>query len=137
MASATVGHWRGACVAAWNLLLIPVSTFASDASGRFGILFPSSENTCGTYVTARDGARAGAHGRENMYANWLTGFITAYNMQTPDNYDVAASTDVPSMMLWLENHCRKHPLESFDDAVNALVIELMPKRQHNAPQQEK
>jgi hypothetical protein len=90
-----------------------------------------------TNSTARRFSARGRTCAQNIYANWLTGFLTAYNMQTPDTYDVAASTDVPWMMLWLENHCRKQPLESFDDAVITLVIELMPERQHNAPKQEK
>jgi hypothetical protein len=86
---------------------------ASDPNGAFNIDFPKDEMSCGTFVSAREEAKRGSHFRESKYVHWLFGFVTAYNVLQPDTYDIDGSTDLASQLLWLENYCKSHPLDSF------------------------
>jgi hypothetical protein len=114
-------------------LLFPLAAQSADSQGRFWQVEVVSEASCGTFVTARDEARRGRHGHENIYLDWLAGYLTAYNTLQPDTYDIQGAADMPSLMLWLENHCKARPLDSFGTAVSELTTELYPKRVKQAP----
>ena len=34
---------------------------------------------------------------------WIAGYITAYNRQTPDVYQILGSTDIESVYLWIDS----------------------------------
>src|SRR5438874_1819153 len=44
------------------------------------------------------------------YATWVTGYLTAVNIRTPDTYDIAGATDLDGVMLWIENYCNKNTI---------------------------
>jgi hypothetical protein len=102
---------------------------AADENGQYATLAASNENTCGTYISARDEAHHGQFARQNMYKSWLMGFVTGYDFGAPDTYDIAPSMDLDAMMLWVENYCRRNPLASFAQSAGALVTQLAPDRQ--------
>jgi hypothetical protein len=96
---------------------------AADSTGKYMLLAES----CGTYV--RDYARGGAQRVESEA--WIQGYVSAYNRLMADTYDIRGTTDMPSMMLWLNNYCHKQPLESLEDAMQSLIFELYPRRKRS------
>ena len=56
----------------------------------------------------------------SLFQQWAMGFITSYNWANPNSSDLFQQTDVPDVMLWLENYCKEHPLEAFFNAVYEL-----------------
>ena len=79
-------------------------------------------------MSARDEGRRGSHSRENAYVAWLMGYVTAYNRLTADTYDIEGHCDLHTLLPWLEDHCKAHPLISFPDAVETLTNTLYPNR---------
>ena len=70
--------------------------------------------TCGHYVSTREGFRKGSAGDRVevlMYLSWLDGFATARSVQ--QSRDVFKGKDSDAIALWLENYCRENPLDSF------------------------
>ncbi len=53
--------------------------------------------------------------------------MTALNWSDSDQRDMLAGSDAEGAMLWVENYCRNHPLDTFFDATLALRRELSEK----------
>jgi hypothetical protein len=60
--------------------------------------------------------------------SWLAGYITAYNRQTPDTYDVLGATDFDTALRFIDGYCKAHPLDSLTAAMEALTESLYPTR---------
>lgn len=105
------------------LFVTLTEVYASDKSGKYEVLGQGMQS-CGAYVQSRKGD----HLKEVSFMVWVAGFLTAYNMYTPDTYDVTANVDLDGLMGWLENYCGANPLKNFSSAVDSLVSELRPKR---------
>ncbi len=116
-----------------TLTLSPLLVSAGDKNGYFQSVIGKDERTCGSYVLARDEGRRGSFEKQNNFATWLAGYLTGYNQLMPDTYDIKGNSDMNSLLLWLENYCKKNPLEDFISAVDMLVNELHPKRHKQAP----
>ena len=119
------------------LLMLPVVGNAADSKGAYSIVLPKDGTigSCGTYVVARDEGRRGDYRKVNDHSAWLMGYLTGYNARTSDTYDIMGNKDLQSLLLWLENYCKQHPLDSFAVAVNFLIIELYPTRARTAPKE--
>ena len=59
---------------------------------------------------------------------WIAGYITAYNRQTPDTYDVLGITDFDAALRFVDSYCKAHPLDNLTVAMEALTEDLSPKR---------
>ena len=114
-------------------LFLPATVNASDIDGNYQSYLDQRMGSCGQYVAARDEARRGNHHAANLYINWMAGYLTAYNIEKPDTYDIAGQTDREAMLLWLENHCKENPLRTFSSAMALLMNELHPERIRKAP----
>jgi hypothetical protein len=114
-------------------LLASYALVAADENGQYATLSASNESSCETYISARDDAHRGQYARQNMYKFWLMGFITGYDFGAPDTYDIAPSMDLDTMMLWVENYCRRNPLATFGQSAGALVTQLTPDRLVHKP----
>ena len=121
-----------AVAAAW-LLLCASSSFAADRNGRFFVWYAEKVKSCGSFINARDEGRRGNYLHENGFSDWLASYLTGYNFGAPNTFDIAHGLDADSMMQWLENSCRKKPLQDFSEAAQRLVIELFPQRTTTAP----
>ena len=116
-----------------TLLGLPVSVLAEDKNGFYKSWFPGDENSCGPYIEARaEGRWTGSREKESTYAIWLMGYLTGVNAGMPDTFDISPA-DQYEELLWLENWCKKHPLEPFTRAADSLIVELHPKRIKQAP----
>ena len=116
------------------MFFLPATVNAEDIDGAYFILFHKTEmGSCGQYVTARDEGRRDKRRQENIHISWIIGYLSAYNRQTPDTYHIMGQTDLPAILLWLENYCKRNPLEHFAKAVELLTDELHPRRIRKAP----
>ena len=59
---------------------------------------------------------------------WVAGYVTAYNRQTPDTYDVLGVTDFEAAMRFIDGYCKAHPLDNLTTAMEALTEDLYPRR---------
>ena len=116
------------------MFFLPASVNAADIDGNYRASVSEAKiRSCGQYVTARDEMRRGAHRKINTHIDWIFGYLTAYNRQTPDTWDIQGQIDLLGMLLWLENYCKQNPLVNFTRAMESLMDELHPKRIHKAP----
>jgi hypothetical protein len=60
------------------------------------------------------------------YAQYINGYITAYNYLKVGKKDWAEGTDADGILLFVLNYCKEHPLKNFNDGVKALMRELDP-----------
>jgi len=59
---------------------------------------------------------------------WIAGYITAYNRQTADTYDVLGITDFDSALRFIDGYCKAHPLDNLTAAMEALTESLYATR---------
>ncbi len=115
-------------------LFLPATVNSSDINGKYSVSVTTGKmESCGQYVAARDEGRRGKYRGENRHINWIFGYVTAYNMQTRNTWEITGQTDTEAMLLWLENYCKKNPLDGFADAMEKLMGELHPKRIRKMP----
>ena len=59
---------------------------------------------------------------------WIAGYVTAFNRQTPDTYDVLGVTDFEAALRAIDSYCKAHPLDNLTKAMESLTEDLYPKR---------
>jgi hypothetical protein len=99
------------------------AALAADGEGNFAVKGAGLE-TCRTYLAARDEAAA----RFLVFRTWVNGFVTAYNMQTSDTFDVSPMHSIEALSSALANVCEDMPDEAMVNAVASLVAGLAPAR---------
>lgn len=99
------------------------SSMAADAEGAYGSLRPES---CREFrrVHASD-ERTPA---QTNIRGWIAGYITAYNRQTQDTYDILGVTEFDAALRFIDGYCRAHPLDNLTAAMEALTEDLYAKR---------
>ena len=110
-----------------GLTLASTALWGMDMEGRFST---QGARSCGQYVeAARDKKISLGYAATEA---WVAGYITAYNSETRDTYDILGASDLKSAMLWLENWCNSNPLRNMGDAMQSLTAELHPRRHRSA-----
>lgn len=73
---------------------------------------------CGQWVSGHDDA---------IYSAWLMGYISAVNSWARINglMDVSRGTPGVSMLMWMKEWCRNHPLDQAATAAAALIGEIV------------
>jgi len=103
---------------------ITTPVMARDKNDEYSIRGPI---TCGVWVKDRQKDDWG----HVSNALWIAGFFTAYNLQTPDVYDILGSTDLESALLWMDKYCQENPLSTLAGGMEFLTAELWPNRKRN------
>lgn len=96
---------------------------AADSQGLYQTLYFVP---CANYAEHRKEAMGtGNNALDQVYiAGWLSG----YNYLTPNTYDILPSHDLPGVMKWLDEFCKKNPSLSVDAGLLQLTDELYPNR---------
>ena len=81
------------------------------------VTFGQGVTSCGQYLEDRKGDSLDA----KLASLWLQGYLTRF---ARDERIAEVSTDVPSMMQWIENYCRDNPLRDFAYAAAMLTRHL-------------
>jgi hypothetical protein len=99
------------------------SVMAADADGAYWSQRPE---TCREFRRLQ-----GSDERTPALMNirsWIAGYISAYNRQTPDTYDVLGTTDFDTALRFIDGYCKAHPLDNLTAAMEALTENLYPTR---------
>jgi hypothetical protein len=99
---------------------------AADAKGGYGT---NGVRSCAVFLQEFE---AKSWGQVAIQA-WLAGYITAYNLQTPNTNQILGNSDLLGAELWVKNYCEKNPLKNIANAAESLMTELYPKRATKAP----
>jgi len=94
---------------------------AIDKNKQYGSL---GKISCGKWIVARK--TMGLDEIARIW--WISGYITAYNGQTPDVFDILGNTDAESAHLWMDKYCQENPLSNLAEGMKGLTIELWPNR---------
>lgn len=80
---------------------------------------PATES-CGTWVS-----HISPEDLERLAdVSWLNGFLSGYNVWSPEPGTATSATDMRGMVAWIDNYCRAHPLETVGTAATVLVYTL-------------
>lgn len=60
--------------------------------------------------------------------SWISGYLSAYNRQTPDTFDITGITDFEQVVLSVEKFCKANPLADVSAAMEAVTDQLHPTR---------
>jgi len=103
---------------------------SADANRQFSVRGLGT-HTCGKYLEASNQDEK----ETAEYANWLTGFFTAYNWLEPDTYDIAPSSQYKQagLLNFLDLYCGKNPEKRVIDAATAFVKAIYDKREKTGP----
>lgn len=93
---------------------------ALDDQGNYFVR-GTGNRLCAAYLDARQ------EGRDSQFAEWLAGYITAFDRWTADVWRIETG-DFDLSMIWIEDYCRVHPGETFDVAAQNLIAFLYPNR---------
>ena len=105
-------------------VLVGLSTVAraSDKSKFYAL----HDETCRQYLVDRS-----ATATTLPHVAWISGYISAYNRQTPDTYDIANGRPSPEFIPWIDRWCQSNPDKSLGTAMETLTSELAPKRRRS------
>jgi len=114
------------------LLVIFLSATAAVAADRNGEFYSRGvgARTCQQYL-------ADATGQTEIfpfYRSWLNGYLTAYNAQAADTYDIAPNATVEGLAETMARICQENPGRPFWAAAVALTRALQPNRVVVKPQ---
>lgn len=121
----TVIHALAACVVVFS----PHLARAADAAGIVWIGGGAGGVECPSFVSVMERARAAGLGtveyvsQTQGFMNYVVGFQTGYNMQTPNTCDIFAHVSSDQVLAWAENWCRANPLLKFGGGMIALAKE--------------
>ncbi|MCH8079863.1 MAG: hypothetical protein IIA06_08825 [Proteobacteria bacterium] len=100
-------------------------TMAADKDGFYASY---DDYSCGDWVKYR--ANGGI--KEITGKWWIVGYLTAYNKETSDVYNILGSTDLESVYLWMDKYCQENPLKGLSYGMDILTNELWPNRKRTA-----
>jgi hypothetical protein len=75
------------------------------------------DRSCGTWATRKQDFTT-----DISSTAWLTGFMTGMAVGT--SVDVLRDVDGDSVLLWMDNYCKAHPLDKVATGAATLFIEL-------------
>jgi len=108
-------------------LTFPLLSQAADNNKNFAAKGLAAAS-CSSFVEER--AKQSRPYAEAMA--WLTGFISAYNYQAPDTYDVAPWQSAELLSSLLASYCKAHPKESLVVATTRLLDSIAEERLRTA-----
>ncbi|MBN1377886.1 MAG: hypothetical protein JXA04_01470 [Gammaproteobacteria bacterium] len=101
---------------------------AKDIDGEF-VVFSAGANTCTDYLVAR---RIGRLAME-PYRQWLSGYLSAFNLIVVNTYDIVGESSYTQITDWLDRYCAENKEVSFVNASATLTVSLYPQRHNLAP----
>ena len=102
---------------------------ASAQQTRITRIMGFAETSCGTWTAERK--KRSPYLKELMEL-WALGFLSGSNWSRKDP-DRLVGLDADAITSWLDNYCRRNPLETFPSAVIALAKELAQRAADKPP----
>lgn len=98
--------------------------YAADANNKYK-LRGMGALTCGKYLEER---RTDIKGT-SKYADWMTGYLTAYNFLQPQTYDIAPNHNATALLTYFDLYCSKNQNHLIGQAAAEFVKAVYNKRQ--------
>lgn len=112
------------------LLLLTISlavpAYAVDSAGNFAI-WGAGKKSCHKYNLAR------AADDYNNYKDYVMGYLTAYNHQAPNTYNISGEMTLDDIIQWLDDECQLKPVISFEEALTGFILEHHETRMMSQP----
>jgi len=108
------------------LMLISFSGHSADKSGNFAI-WGAGNKSCHSYYQARE------VNDFDKFKDYLMGFLTAYNIITPETYSISGSMKLDDVLTWFDDHCGLQPTISFEHALSDFISEHFDNRMKTSP----
>jgi hypothetical protein len=107
----------------WMLLstLAVYSTISGASDGKK--FYALHDETCRQYLIDRS-----ATPTTLPHVAWVAGYISAYNRQTPETYDIANGQKSSNFIPWLDRWCQANPDKSLGSGMEKLTSELAASR---------
>ena len=109
-------------------LTLPPPTLAKDIDGEF-IAFSVGTGSCKNYLAAR---QAGGSSFQT-YKDWLSGYLSAFNLIVANTYDIVGKRRYKQLIRWVDRYCNKNQQQAFVNAAAQLTVKLFPSRLNLAP----
>jgi hypothetical protein len=113
---------RNSAIALFLCVASPCS--AIDDTG-YATVYGFGSSSCGRFIDDTSSHSSSAPQNKFNYKVWLGGYVTATDSHLDHIKDILKGTDLNGAMLWLEDYCRAHRLETFVEAVRALELDRM------------
>ena len=97
---------------------------SADAKKRYSVRGLGTK-TCSNFLSERN---LNANQSE-AYADWFTGFVTAYNWLQPDTYDISVGYKSNGFLRYLDLYCGRSPKSRIIDAATDFIGAVYDKRQ--------
>ncbi len=88
--------------------------------------YAAHDETCKQYLIDRS-----ASATTLPHVAWVSGYITAYNRQTPDTYDIANGRKSSDFIPWLDRWCQSNPNQSLAGGMKSLTSEIAASRRRS------
>ena len=103
------------------LSFLSVNLQAIDSNGNFAI-WGKGNKSCYSYTVAYDNSKL------QSYKDFVMGYLTGHNVQTPDTYRISGKMDLSQILSWLYDYCDSKPIVSFEHALADFIGEHFDKR---------
>ncbi len=98
-------------------LLTALLAYAEDTDGNHAV-WGIGQSSCHSYTKAREA------GEYSDYKIYLMGYLTAYNSLIPETYNIAGTKDLNEVLAWIDTHCKKTAMDSYEHALKQMVTEM-------------
>src|SRR5215212_5678992 len=105
------------------MLCLATSAMAADADGSY---FSQRPESCREFRRLQGSDERTA--AVTYIRGWVSGYLTAYNRQTTETYDILGLMDFDAALRFIDGYCKAHPLDNLTAAMEALTEELFPRR---------
>lgn len=107
-------------------LALATGTAPLAAADRDGAYWSQRPASCREFLRAHPtGERTP---ESSAVRNWVAGYVTAFNRQTPDTYDITGIADFEQLLQSVERFCKANPLADVGAAMESVTEQLHPTR---------
>ena len=117
--SFVVGAALAAALGAAGLALNSAPVEAIDGRGKYDV-FGSGSARCNQWTRSR-GLKDSTADRD---AQWVAGYVTAYNRWVHDQKSIMPDTDPESLFAMVDRLCEDNPLDTLAGAAESAILEL-------------
>ena len=104
---------------AFVLVFLAIASCAQVQAQRTGISIGVGNFGCGEYLEDR---KKGSTTQDGITATWVWGYLSAYNQFS--TLPQVKPPDMPTVLAYLDKHCRDYPLTTINLGAIALIGEL-------------
>lgn len=97
---------------------------AIDQHGKYGI-YGSGNVRCNQWLRSRELKDSQTY----RDAEWIAGYVTAYNRWASKAHSIVAERDPEAMLAMIDRACTANPLETVSGAAESMILDLLRRQQ--------